>query len=166
MKRGWFLLLALSLGLNAGLLATILFNPRSDPQPPIERPMHPPRPRQPENALHGRLDQLAHRLGLSAEQREDMEIILRETVPAIIQRSETIRNLRWDMEGLYRDDAPDPEQIRQIVGAVARVQAELDSLVSEAMLREMGILSEAQRHEYLKQLPWRGEGPPLDRRRP
>lgn len=160
MKRGWFLLLALSLGLNAGLVATILLHPRREVLPPIQRPM-PPRERpKPDAELHRRLNQLTHRLRLDGAQRGRMEIILRETMPAIIRNNDAIRDLHREMEGRYREASPDPAAIRRIVGEVAHVRAELDSLVSEAMLREMSILSAHQRHLYLQQFPLQGEGPP------
>lgn len=160
MKRGWFLLLALSLGLNAGLLVTILLPSRPAVPPPLERPLPPREHPRPEAELLRRLNQLTRRLRLDPAQRGEMDIILRETMPPIIRKNDAIRDLHRRMEDLYREAAPDPAAIRAIVGETAHVRTELDSLVSEAMLREMSILSAHQRELYLQQFPVRGEGPP------
>ena len=186
MRRLWFLILALSLGLNAGLVYTTLsqragrhelprgfarghdFEWSHDDSLDADRPVAPARPpldrRGP--ALR-RLDRMGQWLELDATQRTEMGKILDEMLPQILaERDSAIAARRAAHEEYFLSQA-DPGRIRAIVRRLSLVQARLDSLVAEAMLREAALLTPEQRARYFQAMPWEraiGSGPGPHRR--
>jgi Spy/CpxP family protein refolding chaperone len=163
MKRGWFVLLALSLGLNAGLLYTSLA-PRPDgvPAPPVVE--HPgPAPEAPgdgqpgpppaEQLVHGRHTRMCRFLGLDEQQREAMKAILQASLPRIVNLRAAVAEARQRILVAYHQPEVDVQQVRELVGALNATQAELDSLVAETMLQEVALLSPEQRQAYWRALP-------------
>jgi len=70
----------------------------------------------------------------------------------------------------YRARPLDGPRFRERVQALRGLQADLDSVTAEVMLKEAELLTPAQRERYAEGMPWGfdrggGEGPP-GRRRP
>ena len=168
MKRGWILVLALSIGLNAGLLVVIVAGPLG--QGTFGRPFDRPHPgggpmRGPSPWRHGdsemreqflehRLDRLAHRLDLDEEQQGDLAAIFEETWPRIFQIREKVRDIRDEIRMRYSEPVIDSEEVLELVGHLNEAQARLDSLVAETLIREAEILTPEQREGYLRAMPW------------
>ncbi len=170
MKRIWFLLLFLSLGLNAGLLYALLTRP--DEQPPSaqegwrtprgesgtpeDRGERTPRPDPDrlERILTRRLDQMSSNLHLDPGQYEKVEGILRETMPLILAQQKQVWDARRAMRRSYREGEFDPAGIRLDLRRMHAAQARLDSLVILSMTRETSILTPEQRSSYLDAMPW------------
>jgi len=155
MRRGWFLLLALSLGLNAGLLFTAISHHAAAPSGSTSE--DPPRPL----GLH-RLEQMSRRLGLHADQREQMRAIVEEMMPKILEQRAAVRGARHELHETLRPPDPhsdfeaamEPSSMRDLVRRISREQAILDSLVAEVMLREAQVLTPEQRQRYFEAMPW------------
>jgi Spy/CpxP family protein refolding chaperone len=172
MKRGWFLVLALSVGLNAGLLYSALSaSPRGlipgfHTPPPFLEGGHPdvasaPGPGAAPENLQCRLDHMARSLELDEHQRASMQQVLDETMPRIMAAREDVRQARQAVQAEYGADRPEPARVHQAVRSMNTAQARLDSLVAETMLREIAVLGPEQMHRYLACLPWgRCQGAP------
>ncbi len=165
MRRGWFLALALSIGLNAGLLYSALSAPPRQPAPPppaappfLEgaEPAAPgaPGPEGPRAVMRARLDHMTRNLGLDERQRGEMQRVLDETMPGIISAREEVRQARRAVQGEYAADRPEQRRVHRAVRAMNAAQARLDSLVAETMLREIAVLGPEQMRRYRACLPW------------
>ncbi|MBP6874543.1 MAG: periplasmic heavy metal sensor [Candidatus Eisenbacteria bacterium] len=180
MRRGWYLLLALSLGLNAGLLYTTLsardlparhseFDRAPGPGlPPMEGGGHPPGcPQAMSGALPGepacaacapmindRLKNMESVLALNEAQREGMRKTLDEMLPRILAERDAVRKIRGSVQEEYSKSAIDAEAIRGLIAQLAASQARLDSLTAETILRESALLTREQRLEYFGSMPW------------
>lgn len=177
MKRGWFLVLALSIGLNAGLLYSALSAPPRDSSPtpqasppflegadpgPVGAPGSPGSPASevPLEAMRVRLDHMTRSLGLDERQRMDMQHVLDETMPRIIAAREEVRQARRAVQTEYGADRLEPGRVHRAVRTMNTAQARLDSLVAETMLREIAVLGPEQLRRYRACLPWeRCHGP-------
>ena len=173
MKRAWFLLLALSLGLNVGLLYVTL-SPRSlagpagdeIAAPALQVPAAPPpgeghlcSPADPlscDKLLRRRLHRMAGMLHLEAGQRDEMHGILGEMLPRIMAERERVQRMRARIHEEYMKPAIDPGLVRTFVADLNAAQARLDSLTAETILRESEVLSVEQRSGYFGSMAWEG----------
>ncbi|MHB8079919.1 MAG: Spy/CpxP family protein refolding chaperone [Candidatus Krumholzibacteriia bacterium] len=161
MKRGWLLLLILSLGLNLGLLFRPLLGPPSS-RPPLaclagEPDTVPPGRPHGEHFAERRLDRLVRQLGLDPAQRERLAAIRRTGLEPMMGRREAVHRARLALLAAYRSDPTDTVAVRTRLAALGAAQARVDSLVAAVMLRELAVLTPAQREAYLEALPWEGE---------
>jgi Spy/CpxP family protein refolding chaperone len=177
MRRGWFLALALSLGLNAGLLWVHFTGrglPAAIPGPPFlehraergpERP-----PRDPERLVEMHLRRMGGQLDLTAEQRTAIGNVLRERLPRLVELRERLMEARRDAAQAYRARPLDGPRFRERVQVLRGLQADLDSVTAEVMLKEAELLTPAQRERYAEVMPWGfdrgGPGGPDGHRRP
>ncbi len=170
MRRIWFLLLFLSLGLNAGLLHVI--HSRQDTSPPVPRePVRMPRggpgapedlkerpprpdPERLERIISKRLDQMSRNLQLEPGQHAKVEVILREALPLILAEQRQVWDVRRAMRQSYQEGEFDPDGIRRELRRMHAAQGRLDSLVILSMTREASLLSPEQRSRYLDAMPW------------
>jgi hypothetical protein len=172
MRRGWFVLLALSIGLNAGLLYAALAG-RAGAPAPVPAPSEPGidsigMPGGPaeggcdpmsatvlcEPMMRMRMQRLAERLSLNEQQREQMSTILSEMLPQILTGRDEVQRARRAVQAEYRQPQLDATRIRQLTRDLNAAQASVDSLVVETMLRESAMLSPVQRAGYFESMPW------------
>lgn len=166
MNRGWFLLLAASIGLNAGLFYVHLTRPET-PTMPQERRIRmrldddAPPPMDEMMARHR--ERMANRLGLDEAQRERLVSIHERLAPEIARRRQTMFTLRQEIADAFADGAVDAEKVRDLTRQISVQQAELDSVVAETLISEAGLLSPEQRQMFLDVLPFvrgpKGPGP-------
>lgn len=170
MKRMWFLLLFLSLGLNAGLLHVVLSRPDTPASTVRERPRVPrggpagpeenegriprPDPERLERILSKRLDHMSRNLELDPGQHAKVEAILRETLPLILAEQRQVWDVRRAMRRSYQEGEFDPAGIRLELRRMHAAQERLDSLVILSMTREASLLTPEQRRRYLDAMPW------------
>ncbi len=163
MKRGWLLLLILSLGLNVGLLFRPLFGgPPLRPRflnaadgPGGAASVHPRWDRFAER----RLERLAGQLGLDPAQRERLLTIRRGGMESMSDRRDAVHRTRLALRTAYLSDPVDTVAVRARLTELGAAQARVDSLVAAVMLREIAVLTPAQRAPYLEALPWEGDRP-------
>jgi hypothetical protein len=173
MKRGWWLLLVLSLGLNLGLALAAL---RDRDRPPVfagpapepglaapgvpgEPPFAPggPGPEGPppaEDLLARRLAAVAAKVGIPPETVARMVEIRRRCLAQVAQERLRVRQERRALHEAFAAAVLDTGQIRARLRGLAWAQGRVDSLVTEAMLRELSLLTPAQRAAYLDAMPW------------
>jgi len=169
MKRAWLIVLALSLGLNAGLLYNSLAN-RPGPAPPfggghppfIDHPGRPGAgggPFEPGEFARHRMRRLAEHFDMSEKQRSEIHRIVRESLPVIIDLRGAVQEIRLALREEYGKEEPDHSTVRALVRDLNTAQGRLDSLVAETILRESELLSPEQRVHYFEAMPWEGKRP-------
>lgn len=160
MSRGWFLALALSVGLNAGLLWVQLTGrglPAGVPGPPFVGRRGPPPAlvmHDPERLVAFHLERMSAQLDLSQEQRTAIGDVLRERVPRLVELRERLVDVRRSVAEEYRSRPLDGSRFRAVVRTLRGTQADLDSLTAEVMLKEAELLTPEQREQYADVMPW------------
>jgi Spy/CpxP family protein refolding chaperone len=165
MRRGWLILLALSIGLNVGLVYMALAARSNAPPPgPPATFIEPPAPGEPDGSgpvtvpcepmLRRRMERMARRLGLDDGQRDRLNVILNETLPQILAGRTAVQRARMALQFEYGRVDLDSDRIRILSRELNAAQARLDSLVVETMLRESAVLSPEQRGRYFESMPW------------
>ncbi|MCK4413859.1 MAG: periplasmic heavy metal sensor [Candidatus Eisenbacteria sp.] len=169
MRRGWFVLLALSLGLNAGLFYTTLATRSSDDLapapppmvgPPVAVPGHPGPGMDPpgapavEQMIRGRHERMCRFLVLGDDQRRQTRTILDAALPRIVALREDVHEIRRLIHDAYRQPEIDAPHIRGLVERLTAAQARLDSLAAETMLQEVALLTPEQRVAYWRAMPF------------
>ncbi len=161
MKRAWFLLLALSVGLNGGLIYEKLSGRSDGPGPGMGTPRETgprlgPRfhPDGPPGFIRDRMGRIGTRLGLTDAQREEMASVLGEKMPALIEQRRKVDEARNALRKEYLRGNIDEAGVRAQVHLINQSQSRLDSLVVETMLGEVSVLNPEQRAAYLEMMPW------------
>jgi Spy/CpxP family protein refolding chaperone len=167
MRRGWFILLALSLGLNAGLLF-VHFTRWADvrdvppPEPGVEPGAGAPgpmgHPGGAESFIRDRVARAGERLNLSEEQIKSMSEVLDGAMPEMMERRQHIWDLRLQMRDEYLRPEVDPSRIQELRVKTDLAQSKLDSLMVETMLKEARILTPEQREAYFQLMPFGQRG--------
>ena len=153
MRRGLYIVLALSLGLNGGLLYEKLSH--RETAPPRERPEMGD---DPEKHIEFHLKLLVERVGVSESQRDAIRSVLAGRLPPIVEQLKQFRERRRAMADLYGSPELDSARFQEEMEQVAADQRKLDELVTEAMLAEGRILTPEQRRKYAEVMPWMGRG--------
>lgn len=155
MKRGLFLLLAVSLGLNAGLLyVRYLDGPLRGPG--AERP-RPPRgagpPPRPETMARDHLADMTRHLDLSDEQQQEIRVILEERMPLMTELLRASREANQQISDAFAAPEFDGEHFGQLAAQVSRSRAQADSLAMVMLLAEAAVLTPEQRIKYAEVAP-------------
>ena len=171
MKKGWVLVLLISLGLNLGLGLRLLGDRggaggwRDSRENREFRGAHGRWADQDSVARNKmftrRMDHIADVLDLGPEQREAFRKVHMKTGRMLMQKRVLIAEKRDLLHGLVTGDNIDQEGIRGAIADLGRQQAVLDSLVAETVLQEMDVLEPGQRARYLEMLSFdKGAGGP------
>lgn len=174
MKRVWFLVLAASVGLNAALLWQQFATPRPAGQAPwSERapeavPGRGPGPRGERADRPGgeppayaemqerRLERMAHRLDLDEAQIGR----LREIAFAHGTEMDSLRAAARAERGRIRDllgaAELDADAVREASRRLREIDARIETRITENLILEAGVLSPAQRLEYLDMMRFAG----------
>lgn len=156
MRGTLFVLLALSLGLNAGMLFQRLQHP--PPFGPQRPPLKGKGPETPTAFLEHHLLRMTEDLQLDEAQQQALTSLLAERIPPILAQQERLRVARRSLGDLYISEELEPDTFRARVRRLSEAQAELDRLVGEVMVEEASLLSYEQRQRYFIVMPW-GKGP-------
>jgi Spy/CpxP family protein refolding chaperone len=169
MNRALFLALALSLGLNAGLFYVShreaqRNHPRSAAYRQDEpgggrgkaegRRDQPAGPEDFESIIRSHLNRMTEDLSLDRRQREAIGAVHERLLPQILDERRRMDSLRREVTSAYARPQLDYAEFRQLVRRVSNSQARIDSLITEAMLGEAAVLSDAQRERYVQYAPW------------
>jgi Spy/CpxP family protein refolding chaperone len=158
MKRIWMIALLLSLGLNIGL-GVSLWRQRAaqasaiapvDGPGMLDEDLDPART---EAFMRRRLERMSARLDLADDQREAMWRLHREAGPQVMERRRAMAVARRQLGDAYAGGAVDPDSLAWARRRISRVQAELDSLVVDVMIREREILTPEQFEQYRRFMP-------------
>ena len=163
----WVLLLV-SLGLNAALLIRILDRPE---KPVWRRDMGPhghavgpragndgPGPRDGGERPDGSGGMGEGRrftgLDLSEDQHERLQELRGGWQVQMDPLRRDMQTLFAEMRDLLTDESIDRERVGAARRRLAAIRAEVDSLVSEHLLEELELLTPEQRDRYLERMPW------------
>jgi Spy/CpxP family protein refolding chaperone len=92
-----------------------------------------------------RAHRLHRQLGLDAQRQEQLREALEPLDPVIDETRSELGEARRDFAEAMHVEAPDRDEVMVLRSEVSRLQAQLDSLVTEALLREAGILDLEER---------------------
>lgn len=164
MRRVLYVVLALSLGINAGFLYRWAFGPPGPSPGPGDLG-----PGELEGVLARHLDHMSEGLRLSAQQRATIAAVLDEYVPRILEQNERVVAARRNLAETYEAEQWDGAAFRAAIRSLQDAQSELDTLVGEAMSGEAAVLTVEQRRRYVRGSPWAkligvGGSPPPRRR--
>lgn len=156
-KKFLSLLLAVSLGVNLGVVAmTLMQNSAKHPQGPHRGPGGDRAPEQrpdPEQIVQRHLQGMTRHLELDAEQQQAIRAILEQHVPEQSRlQFEVAEDSRQMLEAFSADDF-DPERFRQLMTAAAVARAELDSVSTVMLLAEAAVLTAEQRQKFAAVAP-------------
>jgi len=161
MKRIWIIVLLLSLGLNVGLGLNLLRRTAVAPALTGPHGVHagPYGPEFPgglahsEQFLRRRLDRMDGRLGLNESQRDVLWTLHREVGAEVFDRREDLLETRHRLHEAYAREEVDLDEIHRLTRQLSALQADLDSLVVDIMLREREVLTPPQRRQYRNLFP-------------
>lgn len=171
MKKGWFILLTLSLGLNVGLLVVHFTGPMASCFIPPFFKQGPGQLAGPgygggntpwqegvrpvlDRVMKHRMGRMADRMGLEQSQRDQLGTVLESMIPLILQAKENVAIAREAIREEYLTEEIDSDAVRAAVAELNAQQTRLDSLVAEAMLQESLVLTSEQRERYMRSMPW------------
>jgi Spy/CpxP family protein refolding chaperone len=89
---------------------------------------------------------------LDNAQREQMQVVLQQFVPAVMAQRRRLSDARQQMLTELGAGVVDKEQVKAHAANLNAAQAELDSLVTESLLREVEVLTPEQRAGYVERL--------------
>jgi hypothetical protein len=167
MKRGWLLLLLLSVGLNIGLGYAVLSRRTAEEEAgtvPAWRERPPAFATEDTAAfrrfMESRFSRLARRLDLSPEVKEELWQSRLAVGPHIMAQQRAVREARQRLHAAFSADPAAPDSVSLRLRELGRAQAALDYLVSASLLHEMMLLPPEQRRLYLDFMPWERHGRP------
>lgn len=149
MRRVWFLILVLSVGLNAGLLYNEYV--REPHRRPFDRGMRregAPSTMDPQRMIERRLDFMSRRLDLSDEQRAKLKETMTALMPRMVEVHGRLGAARRAALASLTQPEIDASGYRAAITELNGVQAQMDSLAAESFLREASILRPDQRTQY------------------
>jgi Spy/CpxP family protein refolding chaperone len=162
MKRALWILLALSLGLNAGLLYVRLADrPGMAPgSHPGESGPHGPPPGehgapQPdtEALIRNHLASMSRHLDLSVEQQQSIEEILRDHLPEMAELRRRAEEANRRVSAAFAERQLNSGRFTTLVREASQARARIDSLSAVMLLGEAGVLSPAQRARFAEVAP-------------
>ncbi|GMU56908.1 MAG: hypothetical protein AMXMBFR33_60540 [Candidatus Xenobia bacterium] len=123
-----------------------------------------PEPGPPEISMMD-VDRLAAPLGLSQEQREQLNQIAIRHVRKMIELKGRLQLQKFDLEVLMRQDKPDPEQARKLAAQAESTHAALEMERLEMRLATKAVLTPTQQQKLRelsppRERPMRRPGPP------
>ena len=97
---------------------------------------------------------MAAEVGIPPETVARMVEIRHQSLAQVTEERLRVRQERRALHEAFAAAVLDTGRIRARLRGLARAQGRVDSLVTEAMLRELSLLTPAQRAAYLDAMPW------------
>lgn len=154
MKKALYLLLALSIGLNAGLLIA----QQSDRRPPGPlRPGPPPgehpRPPRPQVLVQNHLDGMTRHLDLDVEQQQAIRKVLEAHMPLLSETMHSSAEANRRISEAFAAPGFDPVQFEMLARQASHARSQADSLSALMLIGEAAVLTEEQRERYAEVAP-------------
>jgi len=151
-RRWWVLIgLLLSLGVNAGILATLgvqHFRGDREPRPQEGGPPPPPEEMQPEE-MRPNLSPLADRLGVSGEARRRFIATQEQFVSRMREQRFKLMQLQAELRAALLAEHPDRERIDAITRQLGETYGAQDRALAESILAAREILTPDQQERFL-----------------
>lgn len=153
MKLSWlWLLLAVSLGVNVGILATLAVRGSDSAEAEKESEANP---------WDARTGPIADRLGLEGEDREVFMQLQRGLMETSQGHREEVERLRREVRKELREDEPDRERMNSLIEDMAEIGTAQERELVETVLATREMLDDEQEEMYMQflaQMGTRGEG--------
>ena len=99
------------------------------------------------------LERMSRELDLTAEQREKMEAIFRDSIDSLLAATEEVAQTRRALLELFSAAEIDSQRVRELVTKLTEAHGRVESIVSGNMMREAALLTPEQRARYIESLP-------------
>jgi Spy/CpxP family protein refolding chaperone len=175
-KRLIYLLLAVSLGLNVGMISMTLIHQKSRPHqgplhgPGVGKDRDPGHPWDARQLVENHVQGITRHLGLDPQQQKAIRTILERHAPQLVRFQADVAQTGRRLAEAYAALAFDPEQFRQLTAEASAARSKLDSLSAVMLVTEAAVLTPEQRlkfaevapsiHSHPQPPPGRGEPPP------
>ncbi len=173
MKKVMYLLLALSIGLNAGLLIVQQSEPpRPGPGRPGPPPDERPGPPRPEVLVRDHLESMTRHLDLDESQQQAIREVLEEHMPALFEMRRRSKEANRRMSEAFAEPGFDPEQFEVLARQASLTRGRADSLAAVMLIGEAAVLTNEQRVRFAEVAPMvhttprQNQPPPPGRRNP
>lgn len=163
MKKMLYLLLAVSLGVNAGLLVVTLKHRDQPPPPPGQpppgdridgRPGQPPGPPpDPRHMAETHLAGMTRHLDLDPEQQREIRAILERDAVRLADLQRASADAGRRISDAFAAPDFDPEAFLRLVTETSAVRATLDSLSAVMLTGEAAVLTPEQRTKFAEVAP-------------
>lgn len=155
MKRALFLLLALSLGLNGGLLYVRLADrpagrPARPGPPPRQEEQHAP---DPERLIRDHVEGITRHLQLNETQQKAIEAILAESMPELTELLRRSEEANRRVSEAFAAPVFDPAEFFRLTREASLSRARTDSLSAVMLVGESEVLTPEQRQRFAEVAP-------------
>jgi Spy/CpxP family protein refolding chaperone len=170
-KKILYLALAVSLGLNAGLVVVTLYNSRAletsrgIPGHPSGHPTgHPPgRPPDPSRLVDDHVRGVTQHLGLSTEQQQEIRMVLEQHAPQLVELQRQVAELRVQLSEAFAAPQFDIKRFQKLTRASSAARSAMDSLSAMMLVGEAAVLTPEQRIKFAEVAPTVHLQPPRPR---
>jgi Spy/CpxP family protein refolding chaperone len=154
-----YLLFAVSIGFNVGLIATPLLQQTAEPDqgPPTgpgggmrPNPGPPPGPR---NLVDNHLEGMTRHLGLNQDQQDAVRAIMERHAPRLRELQMDATKSGRLLTEAYSAPEFDPARFQKLAADANAARARLDSLSAIMLVEEAAVLTPEQRREFAKVAP-------------
>jgi len=169
LKKTLYLLLAVSLGINAGLLVMTLLNRAPSERPAMHQPpggpggpppgQHPGPAPDPQRMSEELAARLSRHLDLDVQQQQAIREILERYAPDLIELQRVSENAGQRLTEAYSAPDFDPEGFRRLVAETSAARSAVDSLSAVILLDKAAVLTPEQRARFSKAAPVLGSNP-------
>lgn len=174
-KRIIYLLLAVSLGVNVGVIATTLFHRPSGPPPPPGGDRGPGQRPDAARMVEDHVRGIARHLDLDQEQQQQIRSLMEQYAPQLVRFQSNAEDASQRLTEAYAAPQFDPELFRQLTADAATARSRVDSLSAVMLVAEAAVLTPEQRRNFARvapsihtnpQQPPREGGPPREGKPP
>jgi len=158
-KKLIYLLLAISLGLNVGVITTTLVHhmtripPTHPTGPPGGKGRDPGPPRDPGQLVENHVRGITRHLDLDHEQQQAIRAVLERHAHQLVMFQGDVAETSRRLSETYATPAFDPKQFRQLTAEASTARAKVDSLSAVMLVAEAAVLTPEQRQKFAEVAP-------------
>lgn len=150
MKRWWLVIaLMLSLGVNAGILASRLVPPKAEPEAAAASAGE-PADATPQRSIPARVFRLADELGLEGARREEFVDLQRRFFSATLEARARLRRSQLRLRQELTAPAPDRRAVDEALEEMAAARGDLERAFVDNLLASRELLDSQQTRRYLR----------------
>ncbi len=149
-KRYIYLLLAVSLGLNVGVVATTLVHRRA-PEGPPPGPAGGPAPNarpDPERLVEDHMRGITRHLDLDTRQQQHIRAVLERHAPQLVTFQAEVEETGRLLSEVFAAPQFEAPRFRQLTAEASGARSRLDSLSTEMLVAEATVLTPEQRRKF------------------
>ena len=158
-KKMLYLLLAVSVGLNVGVIATTLVHrtggPPEGPPPGQDRSGRPGPGQRPDPAqlVEGHLQGMTRHLDLTPDQQQSIRAVLEEFAPQQVEFQMEVEQTSRHLTDAFGAPDFDPESFQRLTAEASEARSRLDSLSAMMLVSEAAVLTHEQRLKFARVAP-------------